>query len=118
MSGIARDVRHRSELWGGQNGGTSSMDVLTFRIERPGMQPVPVQMRALDIEGLITDGGEVRVDAEQRPGKVLKTKRVENLTTGVPVDLLVSRLDARVRRDRADRLRRLDARDLPRALGR
>jgi hypothetical protein len=86
MRGIARDVQHRTEIYGtGTDGNVSSRHVLTFRIERPGSPPVPVQMKGMRIEGVLADGDEVSVEAEHRPGKVMKTKRVENLTTGVPV---------------------------------
>lgn len=87
MSGVARDVRFRTEVsGGGQNSTVSTTTVVTFRIERPGEQPIPVQMRGMRVEGTITDGDEVRADAVPVPGKVLKVKRVENLTTGVPVE--------------------------------
>jgi hypothetical protein len=91
VRGIARDVQYRSEVFSsGPSGqfGTSSTGtytILTFRIERPGEQPVPVQMKSVRVEGSISDGDEVEIDAEQRPGKVLKTKRVINHTTGVPI---------------------------------
>ena len=50
------------------------------------MPPVPVQLKGMNIGGMVAEGDEISVEAEPRPGKVLKTKRVENLTTGVPVE--------------------------------
>jgi hypothetical protein len=88
VRGVARDVRFRTEVSGTggyDSSAVSSTTVLTFRIERPGHQPLPVQMRGMRIEGTLTDGDEVATGAEPRPGKVMKLKRLDNLTTGVPV---------------------------------
>ena len=86
MRGTARHVQRGSEIWGGQDGNVSSRQVLTFRIERDGMQPVPVQLKGLHIDGMVAEGDDVSVDRDPVAGKVLKTKRVENHTTGVPVE--------------------------------
>ena len=86
MRGTALHVQRSSELWGGGDSSPTTRHILTFRIERDGMQPVPVQLKGFHIDGMVAEGDEVSVDAEQVPGKVVKAKRVENHTTGVPVE--------------------------------
>ncbi len=88
--GRASGIQTRTQVWSSysRDGGSSthSREILNFRIEREGgAQPVVVQLKGLEIEGVVSDGDCVEVQGPAQPGKVLKTKRVENLTTGVPV---------------------------------
>jgi hypothetical protein len=78
--------RHTEVSSGGTNGHASTTHVLNFRLEQPGRPPIPVQMKGAFLSGTIADGDEVVVHGEPRPGKVLKVKYVDNLTTGIPVD--------------------------------
>jgi hypothetical protein len=92
VAGTARDVRFRTEIRGGgshgSGGGATSIQsrsILTFRIERDATAPVPVELRGLNIDGVIADGDLVEVAGPARPGRVLKASTVVNRTTGVPV---------------------------------
>lgn len=68
------------------NSAVTSTHVLLFRIERPGEPLLQVQMKGQFMNGTVADGDEVIVHGEPpRPGRVMKTKYVENLTTGIPV---------------------------------
>jgi hypothetical protein len=95
IAGTARDVRYREELqshyssnsngFGGSTTVTATQ-VLTFRIVLGDGGLIPVQLKGRAIEGDLTEGDQVEVWGKLRPGKVMKAKRVENLTTGIPVE--------------------------------
>ncbi len=88
VRGRASAVQHRTEISGGgmNNSSVSTTHVLLFRIERPGEPPLQVQMKGQFMSGTVAEGDEVIVHGDPpRPGKPMKTKYVENLTTGIPV---------------------------------
>jgi len=89
VRGRASAVQYRTEVSGGgmNNSSVSTTHILLFRIERPGQPPVQVQMKGQFMNGTVAEGDEVIAYGElPRPGKAMKVKYVENLTTGVPVD--------------------------------
>lgn len=89
IRGRASAVQHRTEVSGGgmNNSHVSTTHILLFRIERPGEQPLQVQMKGQFMNGTVADGDEVIAYGDPpRPGKAMKVKYVENLTTGVPVN--------------------------------
>ncbi|HEX8648902.1 MAG TPA: hypothetical protein VF715_18545 [Thermoleophilaceae bacterium] len=87
VRGRASAVQYRTEVsGGGGNTQTSTTHILLFRIERPGEPPIQVQMRGRFMNGTVADGDDVIAYGDPpRPGKVMKTKYVENMTTGIPV---------------------------------
>jgi hypothetical protein len=79
--GQVRGIQQRSEDLGDGRAGS----VWTFRVERYDeagnrRRPVPVQMRAGAIEGVLTEGDEVRVVGRWRDG-TLHSNHVHNVTT-------------------------------------
>lgn len=88
VRGRASAVQHRTEVSGGgmNNSSVTTTHILLFRIERPGQPPVQVQMKGQFMNGTVADGDEVIAYGEPRPGKAMKVKYVDNLTTGIPVD--------------------------------
>jgi hypothetical protein len=84
VSGVARSIQQRSE----QSGGAQETEqIVTFRIERydsegQALPPVPVEMRGLSFEGVLSDGDWVEASGDWRPGRTLKPRAVHNLTTG------------------------------------
>lgn len=88
LRGRASAVQHRTEVSGGgmNSSHVTSTHVLLFRVERPGEPPVQVQMKGQFMSGTVAEDDDVVVYGNPpRPGRVMKTKYVENLTTGVPV---------------------------------
>lgn len=87
VRGRATAVQYRAQVSGGgmNNSSTSTTHILLFRIERPGQPTVQAQMKGAFLNGTIADGDEVIAYGEPRPGKIMKTKYVENITTGIPV---------------------------------
>lgn len=88
LRGRASAVQHRTEVSGGgvNNSSVRSTHILLFRIERPGEPPVQVQMKGQFMNGTVAEGDDVIAYGDPpRPGKVMKVKYVENMTTGIPV---------------------------------
>ena len=60
--------------------------VWDFRVERPGMAPVMVEMRGFRFRGDISNGDIVDIVAtDASPGQVLKVRRLVNLTTNAEI---------------------------------
>ena len=88
VRGRASAVQTRTQVSGGgmNNSSVSTTHYLLFRVERPGQPPLQVQLKGQFMNGTIADGDEVIVHGDPpRPGKVMKTKYVDNLTTGIAV---------------------------------
>jgi hypothetical protein len=87
VRGRASAVQYRTEVSGGgmNNSSVSTTHILLFRIERPGQPPVQVQLKGQFMNGTVAEGDEVIAYGEPRPGKTMKVKHVDNLTTGIPV---------------------------------
>jgi len=67
-----------------------SWAVWDFRIERKDangspLPRVPVEMRGRRFEGAINTGDMVEIAADWKPGEILHTRHVRNLSTGVTV---------------------------------
>ncbi|HEX8744657.1 MAG TPA: hypothetical protein VF712_16150 [Thermoleophilaceae bacterium] len=67
------------------NSHVSTTHILLFRVEQPGQYPVQVQLKGQFLNGTVAEGDEVIAYGEPRPGKTMKVKYVDNLTTGIPV---------------------------------
>lgn len=86
-TGVVRALKERTEKSQfGMGSQPDPVNVVTFRIERfdaAGSQltPVPVEMRGKTFRGALHDGDWVRVRAHWQPGRNLRVKEVENLTT-------------------------------------
>jgi FHA domain-containing protein len=81
VEGQVRGLQHRNEVYGQD----SAKTVLTFRLERYDaagnrLPPVPVQLRALAVEGVLSDNDTARVTGRWKDG-TLHCEQVENLTT-------------------------------------
>lgn len=88
VRGRASAVQYRSQVSGGgmNNSPASTTHILLFRIERPGEPPIQVQMKGAFLNGTVAEGDDVIAYGDPpRPGKTMKTKFVENMTTGIPV---------------------------------
>jgi hypothetical protein len=60
--------------------------VWDFRVERPNMPPVMVEMRGFRFTGDISNGDEVEIAAHSaRPGRVLRVRQLTNLTTNAAI---------------------------------
>lgn len=64
--------------------------IWSFQIERfdpdgDRLTPVSVEVRARSLEGTLSDGDKVRVVGRLVPGRILKTKRFVNVTTGATI---------------------------------
>lgn len=86
VTGEARDIRWRSES-PHAGGDPRPRMVLTFRIHRHDgrgnwLEPVPVQMRGREIDGVLDDGDRVEARASWRPGQTLELTQLRNLTNG------------------------------------
>ncbi|HEY3558632.1 MAG TPA: hypothetical protein VGL05_14270 [Kribbella sp.] len=80
LRGVARNVQYRSETRS-ENG---AIQVLTFRLDQPGLQPVQVELRALALEGQVVDGEEVSVTGKWRSGRVV-AQEIVSQSTGAAV---------------------------------
>ena len=89
MDGVTGDVSHfqmRTELYGD----SSSAQIWVFRLERfddegNRLPPIPVEMRGLTAQGMISDGDKVEVHGSWREG-VLVAQKARNLTTQSTVE--------------------------------
>ncbi|MFD7153897.1 hypothetical protein ACFV9C_04835 [Kribbella sp. NPDC059898] len=80
LRGVARNVQYRSEARS-ENG---AVQVLTLRLEQPGLQPVQVELRALALEGQVVDGEQVSVAGKWRGGRLV-AREIRSESTGVAV---------------------------------
>jgi hypothetical protein len=70
----------RNEMYG-----RSYLSVWDFRVERPGMPSVPVEMRGFSFDGAVANGDEVRISATPSRGGIVRVKSLENLTSNATV---------------------------------
>ena len=80
LRGVARNVQYRSET----RSDNGAIQVLTFRLEQPGLQPVQVELRAPALQGQVVDGEEVTVSGKWRDGRVV-AREIVSQTTGATV---------------------------------
>ncbi|WP_427886373.1 hypothetical protein ACQHIV_27265 [Kribbella sp. GL6] len=80
LRGVARNVQYRSEARS-ENG---AIQVLTLRLEQPGLSPVQVELRALALEGQVVEGEEVTVSGRWRRGRLV-AREILSQSTGVAV---------------------------------
>jgi hypothetical protein len=59
--------------------------IWTFRVERSGQLPVPVEMRAPKITGALVNGDVVEVPGPWQPGQTIRPSKVLNRTTNTMV---------------------------------
>ena len=84
-SGIVSGLQQRQEMFG-----RTYFTVWNFRLERTDsaghpMTPIPVEMRGRRFNGAINNGDLVDVRGRPQPGKLVRTRRVRNLTVGTDV---------------------------------
>lgn len=84
-SGIVNGLQQRQEMFGG-----NYFTVWSFRLEHMDsaghpMTPIPVEMRGRRFNGGINNGDLVDVGGRPQPGKLVRTRRVRNLTVGTDV---------------------------------
>lgn len=80
LHGVAQNVQYRSEMRS-ENG---AVQVLTFRLEQPGLQPVQVELRALALKGQVVEGENVTVTGRWRGGRLV-AREIVSESTGVAV---------------------------------
>jgi hypothetical protein len=62
------------------------LTVWTFYVDAPGAGgPVAVEMKGTKFKGVVSDGDEIRIEREPKPGKTLRINRLQNLSTGEAV---------------------------------
>lgn len=59
--------------------------VWDFRVERPGMAPVMIEMRGFRFRGDISNGDVVDIAGDASPGRVLRVRQLLNLTTDAEI---------------------------------
>ncbi|MGZ0149215.1 hypothetical protein ACXJJ3_19260 [Kribbella sp. WER1] len=80
LRGVARNVQYRSEA----RSDNGAIQVLTFRLEQPGQQPVQVELRTLALTGQVVDGEDVTVSGKWRGGRLV-AREILSTSTGVAV---------------------------------
>lgn len=94
LRGQVHGFRERTETRGSGNPFAQHTPTIvwTYRLERyhdgERLDPIPVEMRGHSFTGLINDGDEIMINKKWRKGKMLRTNRVFNLTSGAEVKTL------------------------------
>lgn len=80
VRGRASRVQQRQEMHGGKY-----WYIWEFSLSREGLPLIPVEMRGLRFDGVVMEGDEIEIDQAPKPGTVLHTRRVMNLTLNAPL---------------------------------
>lgn len=73
-----------------ESGSKANIQIWTFKLERfdadgNALSPVPVEMRARSFAGFINEGDRVEIFKRMKPGRLVRPKRLYNLTTNSEV---------------------------------
>ncbi|WP_155368019.1 hypothetical protein [Catellatospora vulcania] len=84
-SGVVNGLQQRQEMIG-----RTYFTVWNFRLERTdaagrGLPPIPVEMKGRYFNGAVANGDLVDIGRGFRPGKLVRTNKVHNVTAGIDV---------------------------------
>lgn len=80
--GEVRELNHRQQKEGAYNKEIWSFRVIRYDAAGNRLQPVPVELKGERIDGSISDGDWVEIPKNWKPGEVVISDQVKNLTTG------------------------------------
>jgi hypothetical protein len=80
--GTATHVKTRTEQRGGGIMPLRQVQIVEFRLQRNGLEPVPVFMQGNRLRGTIRDGDQIVLPGKPRPRAVYQTRKVYNETAG------------------------------------
>ena len=83
--GIATHVKTRSEQRGGGILPVRQVQILEFRLQRDGLEPISVFMQGSRLKGTIRDNDRIVLPGKPKPRAVYQTRKVFNETAGSAV---------------------------------